>query len=200
MRNRREGWQCKATGLPSICWAREEEGHVPSLPLWTPFLQWWSSIRLELYREVLFSLIISIPTSAPEYDQTWNTIYQEQTPRVDHRYTSHLSSLTWKNPHRCLHVTEGYELHCSCNIKLIMNCSPSPGKVSASEMLIRHMKAQEDKTRWIQHICNTHNFGQSWSRDFSHRPLPACQQVLCLPCLPETTRGTCVQLFPLCRD
>lgn len=41
------------------------------------FLQWWWGLCLECYKEVLFSLIISLPASAPECDQTWNTVYKE---------------------------------------------------------------------------------------------------------------------------
>lgn len=94
-------------------------------------------------------------------------------------------------PRRCLHVTNGAEpLFCSCSIKLITNCTPSPGKIIPSETLIK-CENSKDKTRRMQNICSGHNFRHPWSRGSSHSPLPVCSS-----CLPETTRGTCVLLLP----
>lgn len=47
---------------------------------------------------------------------------------------------------RCLHIIDGAELLlCSCSIKLIMNCTPSPGKVTSQKL-----QSGKRKLKWIK--------------------------------------------------
>lgn len=66
---RGEEWQCKAMGVPAICCAWEGEGNVPSLPLGT-FPAVGQSQCLEPLRKVLLSLLVSLPVSVLEFDQS----------------------------------------------------------------------------------------------------------------------------------